>query len=68
MLVAFPVSLLTQRSDNVPEGTQTLVDVLRFFQPIFVVPSPALLKSLRTSEIDEVQGTFAGIPTREVLS
>ena len=68
MLVALPVALLTQRSNNISEGTQTLIDVLRLFQPIFVVPSPALLKSFRTSEIDEVERTFAGIPTRDVLS
>ena len=55
MLVALPISLLTQRGNDISEGTQTLIDVLRLFQPIFVVPSPALLKSLRTSEIDEVE-------------
>jgi hypothetical protein len=68
MLITLPISFLTQRSNNIPKGTQTLVDVLRLFQPILVISSPALLKSFRTSEIDEVERTFAGVPTREVLS
>lgn len=29
MLVTLPISLLTQRSNDISEGTQTLVDVLR---------------------------------------
>ena len=67
VLVTLPISLLAQRGDNISEGTQTLIDVLRLFQPIFVVPSSALLKSFRTSEIDEVERTFAGVPACEVL-
>ena len=68
MFVTLPISFLTQRSDDISKGTQTLIDVLRLFQSIFVVPSPTLLKSFRTGEIDEVERSFAGIPTREVLS
>ena len=67
MLVILSFALLTQRSNHIPEGTQAFVDILGFFQPILVIPSPALLESFRTSEVDEVERTFAGIPTRGVL-
>ena len=68
MFVTLSIPFLTQRGDDISKGAQTLVDVLRLFQPILVIPSPALLKSLRTSEIDEVERTLTGITTREVLS
>ena len=68
MLVTLPISFFTQRSDYISKGTQTLVDILRLFQPILIIPCPALLKPLRTSEIDEVERAFASIPTRNVLS
>ena len=68
MFVALPISFLAQRSNYISKGTQTLVDVLRLFQPILIIPCPALFKPLRTSEIDEVERTFASIPTRNVLS
>jgi hypothetical protein len=68
MLVTLPISFLTQRSNNISKSAQTLVDVLRLFQPIFVVPSPTLFEPFRTSEIDEVERTLAGITTRDVLS
>ena len=45
MFVVLPISLLTQRSDDIPKGAQTPVDILGFFQPILVVPSPTLLES-----------------------
>ena len=63
MLIALSIPLFTQRSDDISKGTQTFIDVLRLFQPILVISSPALLKSLRTGEIDEVERTFAGFPS-----
>jgi len=68
MLITLPISFLAQRGNDISKGTQTLIDILSLFQPILVIPSPALLESFRTSEIDEVERTFAGISTRSVLS
>ena len=67
MLIALPLSLLTQRGNNVPKGTQTLVDILSFFQPILVIPSPAFLESFGTSEVDKIERPLAGIPSRRIL-
>ena len=67
MLVTPPTSFFTQRSNDISKGMQAL-DVLRLFRPILVIPGSALLKSLRTSEIDEVERIFAGVPARDVLS
>jgi len=55
MLITLPIPLLTQRGNNISESTQALVDILRLFQPILVIPSSALLEPFRTSEIDKVE-------------
>ena len=68
MLVALSVSFLTQCGDNISKSTQTPVDILRLLQSILVIPGSALLQSFRTSEIDKVERTFAGVPGRWVLS
>lgn len=55
MFITLPISFLTQRGNNISKCAQTLVDVLCLFQPILIIPCPALLKSFRTSEINEVE-------------
>lgn len=63
VLVTLSISFLTQRGDDISKSTQAPVDILRLFQPILIIPRPTLLESFRTSEIDEVERTFAGLPT-----
>ena len=68
MLIALSVSFLTQCGNEISNGTQAPVDIPHFLRPIVVVPRSALLQSFRTSEIDKVERTFAGIPTRWIPS
>jgi len=68
VFIALSISFLTQRSDDIPKSAQALVYILSFFQSILVIPSPTLLKSFRTSEVNKVERAFASISTRGILS
>ena len=39
---------------------------MNIFQPILVIPSPAVLEPFGTSEVNGVEQTFAGTSTRAV--
>jgi hypothetical protein len=53
------VTLLPERSDNISERAQALINVLRLPQAVLVLPSAARVEPLAAGEIDEVQRAHA---------
>ena len=58
MLIAL-VALLPKSGDDIPQRAQTLVDVLRLPQPVFVLPGTACVQPLATGEVDQIQRALA---------
>lgn len=68
MFVALSIALLAKGSNDVTQGTQTLVDTLRLLQPILVTPCTTLIQPLTTCEVDEIQGSLTCLARRCVLA
>lgn len=68
MLVALPLTLLSQSSNNIAQRAQALVNALRLLQPVSVARSATLLKPLATSKVDKVQTTLACLARQRVLT
>ena len=68
MLIALPLALLAQRSNNVPQRTQALINALRLPQPLHIAPRTALLQPLAPRKVDEVQAALAALARERVLA
>ena len=68
MLVALAFTLLTQRSDDIAESTQALVDALRLLQSVLITRGAALLEPLAAREIDEVQAALTRLARERIFA
>jgi len=58
MFVAL-VALLSQRSDDISQRAQALINILSLPQPFFMLPSPAGIQPLAASKVYQIQRAFA---------
>lgn len=68
MLLALALTLLSQRSNNIAQGTQALVDALCLLQSVLVRPRSALFQPLATSQVDQIEAAITGFTRDRVLA